>query len=125
MWFWWFILICDLLVPVTMLVGGIIMSKHHPKQINGLFGYRTAHSMQNVDTWKFAHNYCGRVWWKVGLITFVITILSHLPFYNSNEDVIGIVSLVVMTVQIITLIIPVFMTESALKKTFNEDGTRR
>ena len=125
MWFWWFILICDLLVPVTMFVGGIIMTEHHPKQINGLLGYRTARSMQNMDTWKFAHNYCGRVWWKVGRVTFVITILSHLPFYNSNEDVIGIVSLVVMTVQIITLIIPIFITEKALKKTFNEDRTRR
>lgn len=125
MWFWWFILICDLLVPVTMFVGGLIMAKHHPKEINGLLGYRTARSMQNMDTWKFAHNYCGRIWWKVGLITFVITILSHLPFYNSNEDVIGIISLVVMTVQIITLIIPIFITENALKKTFNEDGTRR
>ena len=125
MWFWWFIFICDLLVPITMFIGGAIMTKHHPKEINSLLGYRTARSMQNMDTWKFAHSYCGKIWLKVGLITFILTVLSHLPFYHSNEDIIGVVSLVAVTAQIIILIIPVFITESALRKTFNEDGTRR
>ena len=125
MWFWWFILICDLLVPITMFVGGIIMAKHHPKEINSLLGYRTARSMQNMDTWKFAHSYCGRIWWKIGLITFILTVLSHLPFYSSNEDIIGTVSLVTVMIQLIILFIPIFITENALKKTFNEDGTRR
>ena len=125
MWFWWFIFICDLLVPTTMLIGGLIMAKHHPKEINSLFGYRTARSMQNMDTWKFAHSYCGRIWWKIGFATLIITVLCHLAFYHSNEDVIGTVSIVAVTAQIIALIVPVFITENALKKTFNEDGTRR
>ena len=125
MWFWWFILMCDLLVPTTMFIGGAIMTKHHPKEINSLLGYRTARSMQNMDTWKFAHSYCGRIWWKIGLITLIITVLSHLPFYHSNEDIIGIVSLVTVMIQLIILFIPIFITENALKKTFNEDGTRR
>ena len=125
MWFWWFIFICDLLVPITMFIGGAIMTKHHPKEINSLLGYRTARSMQNMDTWKFAHSYCGRIWWKIGLITFILTVLSHLPFYHSNEDIIGIVSLVTVMIQLIILFIPIFITENALKKTFNEDGTRR
>ena len=125
MWFWWFILMCDLLVPTTMFIGGAIMTKHHPKEINSLLGYRTARSMQNMDTWKFAHSYCGRIWWKIGLITFILTVLSHLPFYSSNEDIIGTVSLVTVMIQLIILFIPIFITENALKKTFNEDGTRR
>lgn len=28
MWFWWFILICDLLVPFTMLIAGRMMWRH-------------------------------------------------------------------------------------------------
>ena len=125
MWFWWFILLCDLLVPVIMFVGGIIMSKNCPNNINVLFGYRTARSMKNMDTWKFAHEYCGKLWKKVSLISFIITVLVHIPFYHSNEDVIGILSVVVMFIQIISLIAPIFLTEKALDKTFNKDGTRR
>ena len=118
-------MICDLLVPVIMFVGGIIMSKNHPKQINGLLGYRTARSMQNMDTWRFAHEYCGKLWLKIGFVSLILTVLAHLPFSHSDEDMLGILSLVVMAVQIVVIIIPIFFTEKALKKTFNDDGTRR
>ena len=77
---WWFILICDLLIPIVMILAGIIMWKHAPKQINGLLGYRTTRSMKNMDTWKFAHDHCGRLWWKIGLILLIATIPAHLPF---------------------------------------------
>ena len=39
MCFWLFMLICDLLVPIIMIVGGRIMWKHCPKHINGIYGY--------------------------------------------------------------------------------------
>ena len=125
MWFWWFILLCDLLVPVIMFIGGIIMIKHCPNHINAFIGYRTVGSVKNMDTWKFAHGYCGRIWRKVGLISFVITILVHLPFYYSSDDPIGVLSLVVTFLQIVSLIIPIFVTEKELKRIFNEDGTRK
>ena len=62
MGFWWFMLICDLIIPIVMLIGGRMMWKHCPKHINGIVGYRTARSMKNMDTWKFAHDYCGKLW---------------------------------------------------------------
>ena len=125
MWFWWFIFLCDLLVPVIMFIGGIIMSRHCPSHINGLLGYRTARSMKNMETWKFAHEYCGIIWRKVGLIALIISVLVHLPFYHSNEDVIGILSLVVVLIQTIVLIIPIYLTEMALKRTFDEEGNKQ
>ncbi len=125
MWVWWFIFACDLLIPIIMLVFGIIMYKHAPKNINYIFGYRTSRSMKNDDTWKFAHEYCGRLWWRLGLIILIPTVIVHIPFYNSNEDTIGIVATIVMTIQLIVLITSIFPTEIALKKTFNDDGTRK
>ena len=125
MWFWWFIFLCDLLVPVIMFIGGIIMSRHCPSHINGLLGYRTARSMKNMETWKFAHEYCGIIWRKVGLIALIISVLVHLPFYHSNEDVIGILSLVVVLIQTIVLIIPIYLTEMALERTFDEEGNKQ
>lgn len=125
MWFWWVLLICDLLIPVMMLGFGRIMYKRVPKDINYIFGYRTIRSMKNDDTWQFAHEYCGRLWWKIGLIMLIPTVLVHIPFYNSSKDTIGIVATIVMTVQLIVLIASIFPTEIALKKTFNDDGTRK
>ena len=54
--------ICNLLIPVVVIVTGRIMWKHYPKNINGLVGYRTTLSMKNMDTWKFANEYCGRLY---------------------------------------------------------------
>lgn len=81
--------------------------------------------MKNMDTWKFAHDYCGRLWWKLGLIMIVPSVLIHIPFYQSNEKTIGIIGGVLETIQCIVLIASIFPTESVLKKTFNDDGTRR
>ncbi len=125
MWFWWFMLICDLLIPIIMIIAGRIMWKHCPKNINLVLGYRTTRSMKNMDTWRFAHDYCGRLWWKIGLIMLVPSALIHIPFYHSNENMVGIIGIILMTIQFIVLIASIFPTESALKKAFFDDGTRR
>ena len=123
--FWWFILMCDLLLPITLLIAGKMMWKHCPKQINGVLGYRTARSMKNMDTWRFAHEYCGRLWWKIGLFMIVPSALIHIPFYRGDKKTIGTVSLVLVTIQIVIVIASIFPTEAALKKTFHSDRTRK
>ncbi len=121
MWFWWFLFFCNILIPVLMIVAGRMMWKHCPKEINGILGYRTTRSMKNMDTWKFAHDYCGRLWWKAGWILLILSVLAQLPFYHSFDETVGIVGAVICTVQCIVLIASIFPTEHALKKTF-EDG---
>lgn len=125
MWFWWFVLVSDLLVPVVQIVAGWMMWKHCPQSINNVYGYRTKLSKKNQDTWKFAHDHCGRLWWKVGLVLLVLTVAAHIPFYGADEDTIGHLCLVVTGVQMVVLIGSVFPTQRALKRTFNQDGTRK
>ena len=101
------------------------MWKHCPKKINSVYGYRTKRSMKNMDTWKFAHDYCGHLWWKIGLIMLIPSILIQIPFFHSNEDVVGVVGGILCMAQVVVLIASIFPTEAALKKTFYDDGTRR
>ena len=115
MWFWWFIFICSLLIPLTMVIVGYLMRKHTPKKINVVIGYRTSRSMKNMDTWKFAHNYCGKLWYNAGKFL----LLSVLPMFfviGQSEDIIGILSLIIIIVQLFFLIASIFPTERALKK---------
>ena len=125
MWFWWFMFICNLMIPLLMIFLGRWMWKHCPQSINWVLGYRSKRSMKNMDTWKFAHEYCGKLWWKLGWITLIPTIAIQIPFFHSNEDVVGIVGGIICTIHTILLIVSIFPTEAALKKTFHEDGTRR
>lgn len=125
MGFWWFMLMCNLLIPIIMIVAGLLMHKNGPKKINSLYGYRTTRSMQNTDTWKFANEYCGRLLWIIGIVTVIPSSLVMIPFYGSSEDTIGFVGMIVSGVQLVVLILSIIPTELALKKTFNDDGTRR
>lgn len=115
----------DLLIPILMIVGGRMMWKHPPKSVNGLIGYRTARSMKNTDTWKFAQNHCGRLWWKIGLVMLIPSGLIHVPFYNCSENTIGVLGGILCTVQTIVLVVSIFPTEMALKNNFTDEGIRR
>lgn len=125
MWFWWFMFICDLLIPILMIISGRMMWKHSPENINGIIGYRTTRSMKNKDTWKFAHDYCGRLWWKIGWIMIIPSAAIHIPFYNSTKDVIGTIGGILCTIQCVILVASIFPTEKALKRTFTDDGVRK
>lgn len=125
MWFWWFMFVCNILIPVMMIVFGRIMWKHCPREINGFVGYRTKRSMKNMDTWRFAHDYCGRLWWKIGWIMIFLSILVQIPFFHGTENTVGIVGGVICALQCILLVGSIVPTERALKKTFCKDGTRR
>ncbi len=123
--FWWWMFICNIRVPVITAASGLFMWIRCPKEINSFFGYRTVLSMKNMDTWKFAHRYAGRLFFIVGLATLVPTVAVQIPFYNSPDNVIGTISVIIMSVQLAIIVLSLIPTEIALKKTFNDDGTRR
>jgi uncharacterized membrane protein len=120
---WWFMFICDMLIPAIMVIVGHMMWKHYPKEINWAFGYRTRRSMMNDDTWKFAHEFCGRLWWKIGWIMTAASFLAMLPFINSSEDEIAIFMVILIFIQMGVLLLSIIPTERALKRTFNDDGS--
>ena len=125
MWLYRFWLLCDLFIPFIMTVVGRMTSKHCPKNINSLIGYRTTRSMKNMDTWKFAHEYCGKLWWKIGWIMIILSALIYIPLYQSDNNVIGIAGVVLITIQCIILIVSIYPTEKALKEHFNNARTRK
>ena len=125
MWFWWLMFAFDILIPVIMLVSGRIMWRHPPKDINGFVGYRTARSMKNMDTWKFAHEYLGRLWWRIGFIMLIPSIAAHLLSYSKSENFIAVLACILETIQCIVLIASIFPAERALKRNFTKEGIRR
>lgn len=125
MWFFVTMFICNLLIPLIMLIGGYCMYKNPPKEINGFVGYRTTMSKKNKDTWMYAHDYCGRLWIKFGLILLIPTIIVQIPFVHSGNNTVGIMTLIVETVQLCVLIGSIIPVEKALKRTFDENGVRR
>lgn len=125
MGFWIFMLAMNLLFPLIMIVMGRYFMKKSPKEINYIFGYRTNMSMKNKDTWDFAHNYFGKLWFHLGWLLIPISVIPMLFVIGKGEDIIGTVGMVVMVIDLILLIAPIFPTERALKKIFDKDGNKR
>ena len=125
MGFWVFMLIMNLLIPIIMVIFGAVFRNSAPKEINLIYGYRTNMSMLNIDTWVFAHNHCGKVWYKVGWIILPISLIVMLLCMNMKEDTIGMVSIVLICVQLVVLVCSIIPTERALKRTFDDKGNRK
>ena len=81
--------------------------------------------MKNADTWEFANRHCGGVWLKVGLLSLIPTALIHIPFYGSSDNVLGILGAIIPLLQCVILFVSIIPTERALKRVFNEDGSRK
>ena len=79
----------------------------------------------NQETWKFAHKYCGRLWWKTGLIMLVPTILIFIPLIHSSDETIGMIGLIPCILQCAVMIVSIILTELALKRTFTDEGIRK
>lgn len=125
MGFWLFMLVMDLLFPATMIGIGKSFQKVAPKDINSVYGYRTTMSMKNRDTWEFAHHYCGRLWFRMGLILLPVNLIPMLLVIGGSMELVNIVGSVLCAIDTVIIIATIFPTEAALKRTFDQDGNRR
>lgn len=124
MGFWVFMLGMNLLIPATMIGFGKYFMKSVPESINIVFGYRTSMSMKNQDTWKFAHEYFGKLWFKWGKIALILTIIAMLFLLGKSVDTIGNWGGTICMIQLVALISAIGPTENALRRTFDKDGKR-
>ena len=125
MGFWLFMLVMDLLIPVTVLIVGWAFVKHPPKTVNGAVGYRTRRSMRTPQTWLFAPRYCGRLWFWLGLAMLPLTVIPLLCVLHSGIETIGTVGGVVCGVQCVAMVGSILPVERALKRNFDDLGFPR
>ena len=80
MGFWIFMLVMDLLIPVTMVFIGKRFQKKPPKEINGIYGYRTAMSMKNKETGNTRITAVGSSGVVSGLVMLLPTVIAWFVF---------------------------------------------
>lgn len=125
MGYWIFMTAMCLLIPGILIAIGSVARHSAPKKINPVYGYRTSMSTKNKDTWEFANRHFGRLSWKWGWITLVISCVPMLAVIFASENVVSIVGTVVVTLQLIPILGMIPVVERALKREFDKDGSRR
>lgn len=115
----------ELLIPAIMIVLGNYFYRHAPEEINPYSGYRTSRSMKNKDTWKFANRHFARTWRVLGWILLGPVLAAMFTVRGKNEDAVGNFSIWLIAVQVLVLLVSIVPTELALRRTFDENGSRK
>lgn len=124
MGFWLYCTVMCLLVPAVMLYFGWRFLNRQPKKINALYGYRTSRSMKNQQTWDYAHQVCGKLWFRAGIVMLPLSLLAMLPALGKDTQALGIWLMGVVLVQVVVMIATIFPVEKALKRKFDKFGRR-
>lgn len=107
-----------LLITFIMVVVTLWFNFKPPTKINSYYGYRTTRSMINQNTWVAANNYSGNLM----LIIIGVFVTGQ---YALIKQVGGKKSLFYAGVLLIILLLAVMtLTESYLKRHFDEEGNR-
>ncbi len=122
--FWLFVLAFDLLLPVVMIFFGREFMKNPPKEINPGYGYRTAMSSKNQDTWDFAQKYMGEVWYRAGKVLLIPSVLPLLLVLGRDVGTVGKVGMIACGAQLVVMLGSILVVERALRKTFDKNGNR-
>ena len=120
--FWLFMLAMDLLNPCTMYVFGRRWTTGPPPERSNRSGYRTAQSMQSPDTWRFAHRYFGKLWMRFSLPMVPGTVLAMCLVLGQPVLTIAIWGGLICLLWGIVMVLPMPLTDLALKRSFSKDG---
>lgn len=121
---WAICFICSLFTPLVIVFAGWVMRKSCIKR-NNFCGYRTKMAMKNDDTWKFANEICGKLWWRIGWMLFFSTILIFLIIIKFSDSTSTFITIFLMTVECLMIVLSIILVEKAMKKTFDKDGNRK
>lgn len=125
MGFWIFMLIMNLLIPLTMIILGKKYRDNPPQNRKGLSGYRSGRSIKNQDTWIFSQKLFGKFWFLEGIIILIPSVTAMIFIYGKAIDKISLIGGMITALQGVVMILPTyFFIEQALKKNFDKDGNR-
>ena len=111
-----------MIIPLSIMFFGWWFTKEHPKKINSFFGYRSKMSMKNLNTWRAAHEYFGRLWFRIGLNISIVTIMILYLFRNSSNETLDKMFAVLLVIDVVVLLLPIIATEIMLRKKFDSSG---
>jgi uncharacterized membrane protein len=111
------------LLGVILLLAGLIQKRFPPKEINSLYGYRTARSMQDQQHWDEGNKYsiqfmfnCGCILLIAGILLSVV--LNLLTIDPKSKAWLQVALVVAGSVAIVIVLFS--KTEKHLKDTFND-----
>lgn len=125
MYYWSYMVLIDLLIPAVMFIVGSIFRRHPPKNISGIWGYRTRRSLKNPEIWDYANRYAGKIWYHWGLVMLPLSVVPMLFVINGTASQMSRTSVLTCLAELIPMIGANFLVEKNLREKFDADGNRK
>ena len=111
------VVIVNLIVSLSLILGGVCMKKVAKVHADYTIGYRTKRAMSSEETWSFANQRCGNSWVSIGMVGFVLamTVVFFVP-----ASIGGYVQTAVLIFQIAGVIATVTVIENQMKSKFGK-----
>lgn len=81
--------------------------------------------MRNEETWKFANQYLGKVWYLCGLLSAPLSVIAMAIVFEKGTETMSTVGFIITMIQTTPLVGAMISTEIVLKKNFDENGRRK
>ncbi|MCL2363270.1 MAG: SdpI family protein [Defluviitaleaceae bacterium] len=114
--------VINLLTPLIYIVFGIFAVLVLPRKPNAIMGYRTPMACKNQDTWVYAHKHFGK---QAIIFGLVYILLSVERIMQVDKEAYSWVIGVIIAGQVISILLPLFSTEIALRREFDKNGLRK
>ncbi len=113
--YWAVIFIALIALPITMISFGNTFRRFAPGY-GYIFGYKTKRSLNSNESWVFAHLVFGKIWFIEGIILGILTVICMIYLIGKDSELIGMLSIAMVTVELVGFVLSIILTERALKK---------
>lgn len=119
-------LVCELPVPIILLIVGITIWKC-PPGMDENFGYLTRRAKLSEETWSAAQIMYGKYSAIVSAITLAVTLPARIIaiIKNTDENTSFVICMIIVAVQIVMLCAVIAAVEHKLRTNFDENGKQK
>lgn len=111
-------------VLISLLISGFgLLMLRTPMEINSFYGYKSRLSGLSIDAWEFANKYAGKLLLFSGIGTLFLSVILICVFMKAASFPYVVLALILL--QLIPVFVVVLLTESALRRKFDEHGILR
>lgn len=119
-----YILIFSIL-PVMVMAMGLAWKIWPPSMDHFFHGYRTPYAMMSKEVWEFTQRFSGTALLSTGIIMAVGSLAVLFVFRGSDPVTLRYVHSRLRIAQIVAVMVPIVLTEIAMRKHFDGKGNPR
>ncbi len=118
-------MIVNIVISLTLLLGGALMTAQGKKQINPVVGYRTKRSMSSNEAWMLANKKCGIFWLADGGAGFLLTAVSYMLMFSLPDTASLVLQILMLALMTAGAVFSIIKTEKMLKDRENSAEAKK